>query len=214
MFNNSEKDMRMADDGVLETKSVLCIGSKLKHLRKSQDLTLIKLSQFIGMSPSLISQIENDKVSPPIATLYKIASYFKVDLSYFFLSNDGNNTIDENDVVCTKLKDIKTSKAVIEDEGKEPIYIYKSLGENKKNQVMSPFLYIIKPGGKNYPLYSHSGEQFVYVLDGEVKVVVNGAEYCLEVGDAILYNASLTHRIINDSNKEATILTVITTTKK
>ncbi|MCK5913067.1 MAG: helix-turn-helix transcriptional regulator, partial [Desulfuromusa sp.] len=59
------------------------IGQKIKTLRKERKLTLQDVANETGFSPALISQIENNNVSPPIATLSKIARFFDVKMSYF-----------------------------------------------------------------------------------------------------------------------------------
>src|SRR5512134_1438743 len=60
------------------------IGSKIKRLRKARKLTLQDVARETGFSPALISQIENNNVSPPIATLSKIARFFDVKIGTFF----------------------------------------------------------------------------------------------------------------------------------
>ena len=60
------------------------IGTKIKALRKARKLTLQDVARETGFSPALISQIENNNVSPPIATLSKIARFFDVKMGHFF----------------------------------------------------------------------------------------------------------------------------------
>jgi transcriptional regulator with XRE-family HTH domain len=60
------------------------IGVKIKKLRKARKLTLQDVARETGFSPALISQIENNNVSPPIATLSKLARFFDVKMGLFF----------------------------------------------------------------------------------------------------------------------------------
>ena len=60
------------------------IGAKIKKLRKARKLTLQDVARETGFSPALISQIENNNVSPPIATLSKLANFFDVKMGHFF----------------------------------------------------------------------------------------------------------------------------------
>jgi transcriptional regulator with XRE-family HTH domain len=64
------------------------IGAKIKKLRLSKKLTLQAVAKETGFSPALISQIENNNVSPPIATLSRIAKFFDVKIGLFFTEDE------------------------------------------------------------------------------------------------------------------------------
>src|SRR3990172_5685781 len=64
------------------------IGAKIKKLRLAKKMTLQAVAKETGFSPALISQIENNNVSPPIATLSKLAKFFDIKMSSFFTEND------------------------------------------------------------------------------------------------------------------------------
>src|ERR1700693_3550380 len=64
------------------------IGAKIKTLRLAKKMPLQAVARETGFSPALISQIENNNVSPPIATLSKIAKFFDVKISLFFSEDE------------------------------------------------------------------------------------------------------------------------------
>ena len=64
------------------------IGVKIKKLRLAKKMTLQAVAKETGFSPALISQIENNNVSPPIATLSKIAKFFDVKIGIFFTEDE------------------------------------------------------------------------------------------------------------------------------
>src|ERR1039457_7679496 len=66
----------------------LNIGAKIKKLRLANKLTLQNVAKEVGFSPALISQIENNNVSPPIATLSRIAKFFDVKIGSFFSEDE------------------------------------------------------------------------------------------------------------------------------
>ena len=64
------------------------IGAKIKELRRAKKLTLQAVATETGFSTALISQIENNNISPPIATLSRLADYFGVKIGIFFSENE------------------------------------------------------------------------------------------------------------------------------
>ena len=71
-------------ENVKEEIRELRIGDKIRKLRQERRLTLQDLADLTGLSKPLLSQIENDQVTPPLATLLKIAKGLKVGLHFFF----------------------------------------------------------------------------------------------------------------------------------
>ena len=91
------------------SKLRLNMGSKVKELRKAKGLGLKEVSKKLGLSPSLLSQIENDKVTPSIATLFKIANFLGKKTS-FFLDDDMDELYFESPVVKSTERMILHSK--------------------------------------------------------------------------------------------------------
>ncbi len=181
------------------------IGKKIKDLRLKAGLTLKQVAKETGFSPALISQIENNNISPPIATLAKLASYFNVKIGYFF----------ENDkqpvryTVCRKNQGRKIDR-VISKTGKRHGYIYQALAFDYPNKAMEPFLITLDSAvDDSENMYSHGGEEFIMVTKGEILVLIEGDKINLKEGDAIYFDSSAKHRVLNPSDKEAQILAVI-----
>src|ERR1044072_2057971 len=114
------------------------IGAKIKKLRLAKKLTLQAVAKETGFSPALISQIENNNVSPPIATLSKIAKFFDVKIGIFFAENEEDGLFE---VVAAT--DRKTIPGVISGAGTSQGYSYESLSFHKQNKKMEPFLLTI-----------------------------------------------------------------------
>ena len=75
------------------------IGAKIKELRRSKKLTLQDVANETGFSTALLSQIENNNVSPPIATLSKISHFFDVKIGYFFAESEEECPYDKINLV-------------------------------------------------------------------------------------------------------------------
>ena len=99
--------MVMASEDIKHEVRKLHLGKKIRDLRKKAGLVLQDLSDRTGLSKPLLSQIEQELVSPPIATLLKISKALQVNISFFF--QDGNP---EEKVVVVK-KTIKVRHRII-----------------------------------------------------------------------------------------------------
>src|SRR5512134_4026454 len=109
------------------------IGSKIKKLRKARKLTLQDVARETGFSPALISQIENNNVSPPIATLSRIAKVLGVRVGYFF-KDEGPEEAYE----VIRKEDRLGVTRVISRTGGEHGYTYHALTHKKRDKLMEP----------------------------------------------------------------------------
>lgn len=186
-------------------ETIFDIGGKIKDLRLKKGLTLKQVAKETGFSPALISQIENNNISPPIATLAKLASFFDVKIGYFFESEEKYLRY----AVCKKGQGKKVDR-VISKSGKKHGYSYEALAVDYKGKKMEPFiLKLDKELVDEESLYSHEGEEFLMVLKGEVVVAIDKERIKLDEGDSIYFDSSAKHRLLNPSKKEAYVLAVI-----
>jgi transcriptional regulator with XRE-family HTH domain len=187
------------------SENVFDIGKKIKELRLKKGLTLKQVAKETGFSPALISQIENNNISPPIATLAKLASFFDVKIGYFF-EEDG---LEVKYSICRKGQGKKVER-VISKSGKKHGYTYEALSADFKNKKMEPFILRLDRNLKDEEsLYSHEGEEFLMVLKGNVIVAIEKERLELKEGDSIYFDSSARHRLLNPYDKEAYVLAVI-----
>ena len=111
------------------------IGKKIKTLRKERKLTLQDVANETGFSPALISQIENNNVSPPIATLSKIARFFDVKMSFFFEEGEGATRYE-----IVRKDERRVVSRVISKDGTGHGYTYETLSYRKKNKNKTKFV--------------------------------------------------------------------------
>ena len=110
------------------------IGAKIKKLRLAKKLTLQAVARETGFSPALISQIENNNVSPPIATLSKIARFFDVKIGHFFAEEE-----EECRYEIVKGNERKMMPRVISRAGTSQGYTYESLSWRSRTKRWSRF---------------------------------------------------------------------------
>ncbi|MDT8424303.1 MAG: XRE family transcriptional regulator [Desulfuromonadales bacterium] len=181
------------------------IGPKIKQLRKARKLTLQDVARETGFSPALISQIENNNVSPPIATLSKIARFFDVKIGMFF---------EEEEVECkyevVRRGERRVVSRVISKAGTGHGYTYEALSFRKRNKKMEPFLLSISERAGEETLYNHEGEEFLLIIKGKAEVLLEDERIALDEGDAVYFDATLKHRLLSRDGGEVQVLAVVT----
>jgi transcriptional regulator with XRE-family HTH domain len=179
------------------------VGEKIKELREDQALSLESLASRIGVSPSVLNQIENHLVSPPLGTLIKIARGLNVSVSDFFGGEGSTYSLVRKD------ERKKVSRFASKD-GISYGYAYESLGFDKKDRQMEPFLVTLqKSPMEAKSLSSHPGEEFIYVLEGKVLVQLGDHSDVLNPQDSIYYDATMLHHVSAHECEEARIVAVI-----
>jgi transcriptional regulator with XRE-family HTH domain len=180
------------------------IGEKVKNLRQEKGMSLAELAEKSGFSSALLSQIENHMISPPLGTLIRLAGAMGVAIGYFFEDTA------EAPFVIVRAAERKHVSRVASKEGVKFGYSYESLAQDKKNRYMEPFLVTLEPATKkDRNAYSHEGEEFIFVLEGEMEVTLEDHTDVLKPGDCIYFDSKLRHRVECVGNTNTRILAVI-----
>ena len=182
----------------------LNIGEKIRKLRKEERLTLQDLSELSGLSKPLLSQIENAQVIPPIATLLKIAKGLKVGIHFFF-EEEG----DRQKFVLLRGSTVPASRRRSGNDAPQA-YLYHSLAPGLRKKSMEPFLVEFTPGKwEDSLLYRHDGEEFIYLLQGELELHYGQEIMILKPGDSIYYDSSEAHGYISRGDDKAKAVAVL-----
>jgi transcriptional regulator with XRE-family HTH domain len=182
------------------------LGEKVRGLRQDQRLTLQALADITGLSKPLLSQIENDQVTPPIATLLKIANGLGVGIHFFF-----EEAGDRQKFVLTRGEQAATSKRR---PGKDMAqgYKYKPLAPGIRQKKVEPFLVEFEQRAWDNSLYySHEGVEFLYLLDGELEFHYADQVMRLLPGDSIYYESSEPHGYVSIGEIQARAVAVLYT---
>ena len=175
----------MKRDLLLNKKNNLNIGERIKILRNNQKRTLQEIAEASELSRSMISKIENNKTVPSVAAHVKIAKALGTNISSLLESNEFLNAI-----ITTKQK--AEENLTTTDKGYS-IYPYGSEYHEKK---MQPFLFVAKKGDVKFHELSHEGEEFIFIISGQMKMQVGEVEYFLNKGDSLYFNCLQKHGII------------------
>ena len=190
----------------MHNRSSGSMGQRLKSLRKSQFLTLVQLAEKSGVSASAISKIENGVTSPTYDVVEKLSFGLGVKLGELF-SNTENTTTPKAKLRGWQVVEKRGEADMIETENYTSQYLCSKL----KTRSMMPSLTRLKARSIEEfgPLIEHSGEEYLYVLEG--KVALHSAFYSvveLEVGDSAYLDSTMGHAYISTSEEPAVILCV------
>ncbi len=189
------------------TNQEIPVGEKIKALRAGKNLSLKELADLTGFSTALLSQMENHLVSPSLGTLIKLAKAFGVRVGDFLGETEG-----EPFTIVRNEERSKVSRFASK-EGVNYGYSYESLGFEKRNRHMEPFVVTLEPATvKPTKMSTHDGEEFLFVLDGEMEVILGNHTDILYSGDSIYYDSTIPHRVQCHEAKRTKILAVLYTT--
>jgi len=161
------------------------IGSHIRRLRLQQRRTQQDIAKVCGFTKSLLCKIESNTVAPPATTLVKIAKAMGTSVSALMESAEVPGT------VLTTAADA-AGNIVKTDRG---AWIF-PFASDRKHKRMHPYLMAVRKGEVKEHRLAHEGEQFIYVLQGQMTVQVDRAEYRLGAGDSLYFNSSDQHQVI------------------
>ena len=182
------------------------VGEKIKQLREKKGLSLKEVADATGFSTALLSQMENHLVSPSLGSIIKLAKALEVRVGDFLGETQGEP------FAIVRKDERKTISRFASKEGVSYGYSYESLGFEKKDRRMEPFIVTLEPATlKTSKTSAHEGEEFIFVLEGEMEVILGNHTDILYPGDSIYYDSNIPHRVQCHQDKVARILAVLYT---
>lgn len=161
------------------------IGTEVRKLRKSFDLTVSELGAASGISAGMLSKIENGTISASLATLSSLAKALNVPISRLFHETD-----EQRD--CSFVKG--GTGVRIERRGTKAGHLYDLLGHSLGGDVtVEPYLITLRNDAVPYTDFRHAGVEFIYMLSGRVRYRHADRSYLLEPGDALFFDAAGRH---------------------
>lgn len=181
------------------------IGAKIRALRLARGSTLQDVARETGFSSALISQIEHNNVSPPIATLAKIAHALRIKVGYFFEEGDVRRRFEV--VRADERRKVDRAMSRL---GSRHGYSYDALAFSVRHRKMSPFLLTVaRDSAAPDALYTHEGEEFLLVLSGRAELRIGEDRFELDEGDSVYLDAGLDHRLARLGEGEAKVLAIL-----
>jgi len=173
------------------------IGERVRTLRTRKELTLEQVAHACGCSASFVSQIERNKVSPSLSTLKRMANALEVQMADFFAEPH------ENSHVVTRV-DERIALTLPRWKSNMNLLVRSSRDKN-----MQPFYTEIDPGGGALGEYTHEGEEFGIVLEGELELRLDDDVYRLSAGESFYYSSRHPHSWVNCGSKKTVVIWVV-----
>ena len=171
------------------------VGARLRTLRLARGYSLARVARAAGVSVGFLSALERGHMSASVATLRKLARFYKQNILAFFdpsRSNPGR---------------VRPGERKVLEAGPGVRMELLSWG----GTVMEPHLFRIAPSSGSGESYAHEGEEFLYILKGSIEIELDGEEsHRLDEGDSFYFESSTLHRWHNPGKKEAWVIWVNT----
>lgn len=172
------------------------ISARIRELREILEISPEDAAAKVGVSVEVYKSYEDASADIPIGVLYGLAAEFGVDPTVL-LTGDGPR-MDEYTLV-RKGQGIKVERYAG--------YSFSALAFNFKNRDMDPMIVTLSHA-EEAELVTHSGQEFNYVLEGVIKLVIGQREFTLEPGDSIYFNPAIPHgqRAVTPEGKFLTVI--------
>ncbi len=174
------------------------IAARIRDLREISGISLETLAKEFGISKEQYQEYESGEVDIPVSFLYEIAHKFKVELTEILTGDSPKLHI---------YSVVRNAKGVSVDRRKE--YKYQNLAYNFIHKEAEPFLVTVEPDDAPVSFNYHPGQEFNYVLEGTLKVIVDGHEIILKEGDSLYFDSGYNHGMKAMDNKPAKFLAII-----
>jgi transcriptional regulator with XRE-family HTH domain len=178
------------------------IGPKIRALRLKKKLGLVQLGEHTGLSPAMLSKIERGQLFPTLPTLLRIALVFGVGLEHFFVESEERPTV----AITRRNERLRLPELSGET---APAYFFESLDFPVTDRKMESFHAEFPVRSKPSKPHRHGSAEFIYVIEGQLVVDVDGSDYVLDEGDAMYFDSSAPHSYRRESRSVCTALVVV-----
>lgn len=174
------------------------IANRIRKLRKKAGLTLTAAAEKVDVNKATLSKIETGQISPPIATLMRIAKVLGVSITDFFVDSEPQPAY-----VLTR----KDQGVLVSQDGSKFGYRYQALALEKRDKAAEPFLLTIEPTDPPGEFH-HRGQEFIYMLSGRMEFTIDDERLELRAGDSLYFDSSSVHKTQVLGNSPAKFLCV------
>lgn len=168
-----------------ETALEAAIGTQVREFRQKLDMTVVELAKVAGLSAGMLSKIEHGLTSPSLSTLQSLAKALHVPVTALFRRFE-----EERDASFVKAGE----GLKIERRGTRAGHQYQLLGHTVGKSIgVEPYLITLTDRSDVFPIFQHSGVEFIYLLEGEVGYRHGNKTYLMQPGDSLFFDADAPH---------------------
>jgi electron transfer flavoprotein alpha subunit len=192
--------MRKMADILCENKggdSAEGFGAKVCKLREDHGWSVEDLAEKTEQTPEFIERMENEEFSPPVSFLLRLAKAMNIDPGTFLHKEE---------------KDIIRGQRLTAFTKRTRNYSYQTLTPGAENDHLRAFMITIESKQTHKPVeYKHEGEEFIYVMEGELELILGGTYHHLKTGESIHFNSEIPHKLKSLSNRDTRCLVTLYT---
>lgn len=178
----SIEQMHSEAEPELASAQALNVGRALRALRVKRDLSIRALAEKSGLAVNTLSLIENDKTSPSVSTLQQLAVALDVPITAFFENGSPRSQVAY--IKSNHRASVTFAHGTLE-----------GLGAGLTERMIEPFVVTINSNANSgTQAIVHTGQEFVFCLEGRIVYTVQDRTYLLEAGDSLLFESYLPHR--------------------
>jgi len=190
----------MIDDDFLR----LQMGDKLRRIREDRGRGVDEVAAAAGIDGERLRAFEENREVPAVAELLRISDCLDVSIGHFF----------QTSIPAKRVELVRAQERFTVRPSNEAAltlsYRYQALSHGLTDKLMSPFLVEIPPNDSAPPTASsHEGEEFIFLLSGQLDVDVGGEVYRLQPGDAMYYDSRLEHTLRSAEGSSARLLACV-----
>jgi transcriptional regulator with XRE-family HTH domain len=189
------------------------VGGLIRRERLKQGLSLRELARRVGISGSMLSQVENDRTRPSVSTIYGIATELGLSIDALLLDSDDSAASPPTQVGGRAPRGLATSEMacqLVQHEDRRKLELESGVRWELLSDLLPhlvDFMFVTyEPGGSSSSsgkLMRHTGTEFAFLLRGKLKIQVGFQEFLLEPGDALTFDSSEPHLLVNEGAEPA-----------
>lgn len=176
---------------------------RIRQTREEKGLTLQDLASRTGLEMDLLKDIEQGEIQPPLGAVIKISKALGMKMGYLLSGKE------DRPYTVVRSHERKEISRHASPKQKAYGYTYFSLAPHKRDRHMEPFIVNLIPSEVEEERSSHDGQEFLYVLEGELTVYLGQESFVLYPGDAIYYDSTTPHLVKCSGKSPTKILAVL-----
>lgn len=174
------------------------IATRIKDIRSSKSLSIEQVATDLGITRYEYEDYEAGEHDIPISILLGIAHTLQVDVNIFLTGHEPTKSTYD---VTRKGSGVSVER--------QAQYKYQALAGEFKGKSLEPFIITVDADDEQVKLSKHEGQEFLFVVEGTVKVYIGEEIIHLSEGDSIYYNSQIQHAVTTDTNKRARCLAIL-----
>ncbi|MCC5958734.1 MAG: helix-turn-helix transcriptional regulator [Rhodobacteraceae bacterium] len=179
-----------------QASTIVHHGKRLRHARLLKGYTLKQLADIVKCSESMLSKLENSRLSPSLAMLGRISAAVDVPVPDLLIQDDGYSPVDGVTLFPSSRFEIQPGDDIID------VAFNRILPLDRSGLLQLNMLHV-QPGAEQSRTLAHEGEEFIFVLEGALDVIIEDRQYRVAASSGIFFSSTMNHRYANNGDAVA-----------